>query len=112
MRVLLDECLPRRLKRDLLGHDVRTVPEVGWASRRNGELLRLATDAGFEAFITVDRKLRHQQNLSAFNIVVLVLVANSNTLTDLQPLMKTVLEMLPTATKGEATVVSGPSPVG
>ena len=112
MRVLLDECLPRRLKRDLVGHDIRTVPEVGWASRRNGELLRLATDAGFEAFVTVDRKLQHQQNLSEFNIAVLVLVANSNTLADLQPLMKIVLDMLPTARKGEATVVSGPSTVG
>jgi len=83
VRVLLDECLPRRLKRDLVGHVVRTVPEIGWASKRNGELLRLATDAGFEAFVTVDRKLQHQQNLSEFNIAVLVLVANSNTLTDL-----------------------------
>jgi hypothetical protein len=42
VRVLLDECLPRRLKHDLVGHDARTAPEMGWASKRNGELLRLA----------------------------------------------------------------------
>ena len=42
MRVLLDECLPRRLKRELVGHDAKTVPEMGWASKRNGELLALA----------------------------------------------------------------------
>ena len=42
MRVLLDECLPRRLKRELVGHDARTVPEMGWASKKNGELLALA----------------------------------------------------------------------
>ena len=42
MRVLLDECLPRRLKRELVGHDVKTAPEMGWASKRNGELLGLA----------------------------------------------------------------------
>ena len=111
MRVLLDEFLPRRLKSDLVGHDVRTVPEMGWASRRNGDLLRLATEAGFEAFVTVDRKLQHQQNLSAFKIAVVVLLANSNTLVDLRPLMKTVLERLPTARKGGATPVGGQSDV-
>ena len=55
MRVLLDECLPRRLKHALVGHDARTTPEMGWASRQNGELLRLA-EREFDVFLTVDRK--------------------------------------------------------
>ena len=105
MRVLLDECLPRRLKRELVGHDVRTAPEMGWASKRNGELLRAAVAGGFEAFVTVDRKLQHQQKLSTFNIAVVVLEAKSNTLADLRPLMPEVLEVLPKAPKGQATVV-------
>ena len=66
MRVLLDECLPKRLKRDLTGHQARTAPEMGWASKRNGDLLRLA-ERDFDVFLTVDRKLQHQQNLSMFN---------------------------------------------
>ena len=107
MRVLLDECLPRRLKRELAGHDARTGPEMGWARKRNGELLRLAVAAEFDAFLTVDRKLQHQQNLSAFNLAVVVLEAKSNTLADLQPLMPEVLEILPTAPRGQATVVRG-----
>jgi hypothetical protein len=78
---------------------------MGWASKRNGDLLRAAVTAGFEAFVTVDRKLQHQQNLSAFNIAVVVLEAKSNTLADLQPLMPEVLEVLPKAAKGQATVV-------
>ena len=106
MRVLLDECLPRRLKRDLVGHDARTAPEMGWASKRNGELLRLA-EREFDAFVTVDRKLQHQQKLSAFRIAVIVLVARSNSLLDLQPLIPMVLEALPNAKPGEATVVGG-----
>jgi len=106
VRVLLDECLPRRLKRDLVGHDVRTVPEMGWASKRNSELLRLA-EREFDGFLTVDRKLQHQQKLSAFKIAVIVLVARSNTLPDLQPLIPKVLEILPSAKRGEATVVGG-----
>jgi predicted nuclease of predicted toxin-antitoxin system len=104
VRVLLDECLPRRLKRDLVGHDVRTVPEMGWASRRNTELPRLA-EREFDAFLTVDRKLQHQEKLSAFKIAVIVLVARSNTLRDLQPLIAKVLEALPKTKLGEATVV-------
>jgi predicted nuclease of predicted toxin-antitoxin system len=54
VRVLLDECLPRRLKRDIVGHDARTVPEMGWATKRNGELLALAATE-FDVFLTVDR---------------------------------------------------------
>ena len=92
MRVLLDECLPRRLKRELMGHDARTAPEMGWASKRNGDLLRLAVDGEFDAFLTVDRKLQRQQDLSAFNIAVVVSVANNNTLANMQPLMPKVLD--------------------
>ncbi|MGB6362765.1 MAG: DUF5615 family PIN-like protein, partial [Thermoanaerobaculia bacterium] len=71
MRVLLDECLPRRLKHELPDHEVRTAPEMGWAGVENGELLRQASGE-FDVFITVDRSLEFQQNLSdlAFGIVV------------------------------------------
>ena len=59
MRILLDECVPKRLKRDLVGHDARTVPEMGWASKRNGELLALS-EADVDVFVTVDRNLSFQ----------------------------------------------------
>ena len=106
MRVLLDECLPRRLKRELAGHDVRTVPEMGWAGKHNGELLRLA-EREFDAFLTADRRLRYQQRLSAFGIAVVVLASRSNNLSDLRLLIPTVLEVLPEAKPGEAMVVGG-----
>ena len=104
MRVLLDECLPRRLKRELLGHDARTAPEMGWASKRNGELLALAAGA-FDVFLTVDRNLFYQQDVSAFNIAVIVLVAQSNRIDDLRPLAPRVLEVLATAKRGAVTIV-------
>lgn len=110
MRVLLDECLPRRVKRELIGHDVRTAPEMGWASRRNGDLLRAAVDAGFEAFVTADRKLEHQQNLSAFDIAVIVLEAKRTRLADLRPLIPPLLKVLPTAPRGRAVLI-GSDPV-
>ncbi len=72
MRLLLDESLPRKLKRLLVPHEVRTVPEMGWASKKNGELLRLA-QGRFDVFITADQKLPKQQNLSTFTVAVVVL---------------------------------------
>jgi hypothetical protein len=63
MRVLLDECVSRPLKRELSGHVVSTVAEMKWKGIENGELLALIREAGFEAFLTVDQNLTYQQNL-------------------------------------------------
>lgn len=104
MRVLLDECLPRRLKRELAGHETRTAPEMGWASKRNGELLGLAVGQ-FDVFLTADRNLSHQQDLSSFDIAVIVLAARSNRLDDLRPLVPRLLEILPTVQPRAVTVV-------
>lgn len=87
MRILLDECVPRRLRQELPGHDVHTVPEMGWSGKKNGELLQLMAVQGFEVLLTVDQSIRHQQNLQTAGIAVVVLVAVSNRLGDLVPLM-------------------------
>jgi hypothetical protein len=63
MRLLLDECVPRPLLRDLTGHDAHHVVDLGWSSKRNGELLKLMVAEHFEALLTVDRNLPFQQNL-------------------------------------------------
>ncbi|MGH7842944.1 MAG: DUF5615 family PIN-like protein [Candidatus Binataceae bacterium] len=75
MRVPLDEQLPRRLARELTGHDVRTVQQQGWTGLKNGELLRRAADQGFEVFLTGDQGLPFQQNLSQARVGVVILVA-------------------------------------
>ena len=93
MRILLDECLPKRLKRDLVGHQARTVPEMGWASKKNGELLALA-EAEFDVFLTVDRNLSFQQEVNRLDIAVVVLVAKGNRHSDLQPLVPDLLAVL------------------
>ena len=87
MRVLLDEQLPRQLAREITGHEVSTVQRRGWAGLKNGELLRRAADARFEAFVTADRNLEYQQNLARSLLGVLVLVSPSNALEDLLPLV-------------------------
>ena len=90
MRVLLDECVPRALRRDSPGHEVKTVAEAGWAGVKNGELLRLAV-AAFDLIITVDRNLEYQQSFEGLSLAVIVIHAPSNDIAVLRPLMPTVL---------------------
>jgi predicted nuclease of predicted toxin-antitoxin system len=84
MRILLDESLPSELKLELPGHDVSTVQEMGWSSMKNGALLARAAK-NFDVFVTADQNLRFQQNLSALQIAVAVLVAKSNRIEMLRP---------------------------
>jgi len=72
VRVFLDECVDWRLSRDIEGHDVKTARQMGWTSIKNGELLSLASGQ-FDAFVTVDRNLSFQQNLTLVSIAVIVL---------------------------------------
>jgi len=104
VRILLDECLPKRLKRDLVGHEVRTVPEMGWAGKQNGELLALA-ETEFDVFLTVDRNLSFQQSIAKLEIAVVVMVAKGNKLAHLQPLVPKVLGVLSTLTRGQVVKV-------
>jgi predicted nuclease of predicted toxin-antitoxin system len=93
MRILIDECLPRKLKRGLVGHEAKTVPEAGWASKKNGELLRLM-EGQFDVFLTIDNNLPNQQKLSSFEIALVVLIAPNNRLETLETLLPDVLETL------------------
>jgi hypothetical protein len=93
MRLLLDECVPKRLKRELPGHHVRTVQDMGWAGIKNGALLKLA-DGQFDALLTVDQGIEYQQNLSGLTISVIVMLAASNDVDDLRQLLPGVEQAL------------------
>ena len=105
MKIILDECIDRRLTKEFIGYDIKTVPQMGWAGTKNGKLLALINQE-FDVFITVDRNLSSQQNLTKFNIAVIVLQAVSNRLADLKPLVPKIITILDTAPKGKATIVS------
>lgn len=105
MNLLLDECIDWRLGRELVGHTVITVPQMGWSGITNGRLLALA-EQHFDALITVDRNLSFQQNLPKFEIAVLVLHAASNRLADLRPLAPKILLALSTAKVGAVTIIN------
>ena len=76
-RVLLDECVPKRLRRGLPGHDVKTATEMGWSGKKNGELLTAMSGDGFEVLLTVDQNLRHQQNFASSGIALIVLIGRA-----------------------------------
>jgi hypothetical protein len=107
VRVLLDEQLPRQLARELVGHDVRTVQQQGWAGLGNGALLRRAAEAGFEVFLTADQNLEFQQNLARSTLRVLVLIAASNALEDLLPLVPSILGSILDCRPGQVQRVDG-----
>jgi predicted nuclease of predicted toxin-antitoxin system len=83
MKVLLDECVPRKFKDSLSGHHCSTVPEQGFAGKKNGELLTLAERAGFQVFLTLDRGIEYQQNLQPRTIAVVVIRTKSSQLSEL-----------------------------
>jgi hypothetical protein len=104
VRVLIDGCVDWRLSRDLVGHEVKTARQMGWATAKNGELLKLAERA-FDAFVTVDRNLSFQQNLPSFSIAVFVLRARTNRLSDLRSLVPQLLARLTAAGQGTVTYI-------
>jgi uncharacterized protein (DUF433 family)/predicted nuclease of predicted toxin-antitoxin system len=103
---LVDEQLPRQLARELAGHVVRTVQQEGWAGLGNGELLERAAENGFDVFVTADQNLQFQQNLAQSQLAVIVLVAPSNTLDDLAPLVPLILQAVANTLPGEVRRVS------
>jgi Domain of unknown function (DUF5615) len=93
MRILLDACVPRRLKHELGDHEVRTVPEIGGAGMKNGALLQRAAES-FDVLLTTDRHLTFQQNMTTLRLGIIVLRAPSNDIGVLRPLTPSVLEAL------------------
>ena len=100
MRILLDECLPRKLKRELEGYETFTVPEMGWDGVKNGALLKLA-ESRFDIFLTIDSNMEFQQNIPEYNLAIVALVAKGNDIDTLRPLMPLVISSIPKVEKGK-----------
>lgn len=86
MKVILDECLPRRLLRDLPDCSATTVPRQGWAGITNGILLE-RVEPEFDVFITMDSNIVHQQNLDELKVCLIILHASNSNYETLQPLV-------------------------
>jgi hypothetical protein len=108
VKVLLDENLPHQMRLELPGHDVFTAAYMGWGGVENGELLRRAAAAGFDALVTNDRGLEYQQNLTALPLAVVVVLAPANTVEALRPAYPALLAALAGARPCEFVKVSVP----
>lgn len=105
MRILIDECVPRRLLGVFADYNVATVPYMGWSGKKNGELLKLMIDEGFNIFITVDQNLQYQQNMKGAAIAILVLYAETNSYDDLLALVPRIKETIPIVKPGTVYVI-------
>ena len=100
MRLLLDECMPGLLAYDLSGFAVLTVKEAGFKGLKNGALLRAAGET-FDVLVTVDRGIKHQQNLKTLPLAVLLIHIRTNKLEHLQELLPEIIDALTVISKGE-----------
>jgi len=104
MRILIDECLDWRLSRALSEHDCASVHQMNWGGLSNGLLLKKAQEE-FDVLLTGDTNLSFQQNVTSFDIAVVILGAGSTRLTDTLTLMSQVAKLLPTIQPGDVVVV-------
>lgn len=107
MKVLLDEDVPRYLRRELAEHDVSTAGENGWSGIRNGVLLGLAADAGFEVLLTCDRNIQHQQNIPALRLAVVMLAVRRKRRQTILPLAPEILALLDTTPQPGTLAIVG-----
>ena len=107
MKILIDECVPRKLKPHLRGHTCRTASEAGFSGKKNGILLRLAEEDGYDVLVTIDRGLETQQNLRDRRISVLILKGKSGRLKDLVPLVPDCLQALSNLAPGRVLKIEG-----
>ena len=95
MKILLDESLPRKLKNDFgIDHEVWTVRDKGWLSKKNGELLKLMINDGFELFVTADQNLPYQQKVEKIPLTIAVLRGSDNRLSTLRNLVPLLLKRI------------------
>ena len=88
MKLLLDENFPQKVLLDFPEHTLLTVKKVGWKGKRNGELLEVMMNEGFDGLITLDQNLPKQQNLPKYRVKIFVLKAKNNRPSTVQPLIE------------------------
>jgi predicted nuclease of predicted toxin-antitoxin system len=107
MRVLLDHNLDRRLKKHLLRHEVKTTFEMGWQSLSNGKLLAYAIKE-FDVFLTCDANIKHQHNISQYNIGIVTIRASDNRLITHAQMINEIEEAITKVERGELREVFHP----
>lgn len=110
MKILLDHCVDRNLRKQLPAHHVRTAREMGWDQLRNGNLLAAAEAGRFDILLTVDKGFRHQQTLAGITVSVVLLRGKNNKFTTLAALIPAFDALVPTIQPGHLYELPTPAP--
>jgi hypothetical protein len=105
MRVLLDENVPKKMKRAFPDYIVSTVTEMGWAGTGNGALLAIA-EGVFDALLTVDKSIQYQNNFTDKKIILVTMIVKQNKIQFLLPLVPKVIQALQSAVPGQVINIS------
>lgn len=109
MRILLDECLPKDLAKQLPGQSVKSVQQAGWASISNGKLLRLIAESGaFDIFLTVDKRLPQQNKTAGLPLAIILLRAKSNRMKDIFCFAPEILQRMNEFQPGQVYILMPP----
>ena len=109
MKLLLDECLPEELKDFIPAHEVFSVTEMNWRGVKNGELMRRAAESKFDIFLTADKNIRHQQNLSQFRVGVVAIEVPDTRIVFLRQLLPQIREAIAAVKPGELIIIERPN---
>lgn len=106
MKILLDECVTRKLKPFLAEYEVYTVAECGWSGIKNGKLMGLCRDHAYDVLVTIDKNLIFQQHLKDFPVCIVVLNTNTSKLEELRTFLPALKSMLPSLEPSKAYIVN------
>ena len=106
MKILLDECLPKKLKFLLNDFETKTATEMGWSSLRNGDLIKAAIENHFDVFLTIDKNIEHQQNLKSYKISIVIFDVRRSKIEFMNPLIPKFIKKIDSFEKGKAYLLS------
>jgi predicted nuclease of predicted toxin-antitoxin system len=106
MKILLDECITKRLKNKLPEYKVNTVFEMGWSGLKNGNLMKVAVENSFEIFLTIDKNIEYQQNLKSYEIAVVILNTVNSKIEYLEELLPKFKQEINNFEKGKAYIIN------
>jgi hypothetical protein len=105
MKILLDECVTKHLKSHLIDHQIFTVREMNWSGIKNGKLIALCVENGFDLLLTIDKNLHYQQNLNKYPIAIIILNSSSSKIEELVPFVPNFLALIPRVEKMKAYII-------
>ena len=105
MKILLDECVTKKVKTFLGGHAVFTIGQMEWRGLKNGMLLKQAEQKNFDILLTIDKNISYQQNMANYNIAIVVLNTNNSNIETLQDYIPNFINQIKNFEKGKLYVI-------